>query len=62
MKRINAAIEMKIAKKPLCDNPNVQAVHELANKGLCKERSDGIAIVTLCVNRVQSYSLNGGVQ
>ena len=59
MKRINAAIEMMSEKSPC--NPNVQVVHELANKGLCKERSDGIAIVTLCVNRVQSYSLNGGV-
>ncbi len=28
------------------------------SKGRCKERSDGIAIVTLCVNRVHSYSRN----
>ena len=44
-------------KHPENDNPNVQDVRELAGSGCCKERSDGIAIVTLCVNRVQSQSL-----
>ena len=42
-------------KHPENDNPNVQTVHELAGSWHCKERSDGIAIVTLCVNRVRSY-------
>ena len=50
--------EANRVKSPLNSNPNVLCVHELMNKGLCKERSNGIAIVTLCVNRVQSYSLN----
>ena len=45
-------------KSPLNSNPNVLTVHELMDKGLCKERGDGIAIVTLCVNRVQSLSLS----
>ena len=44
-------------KSPLNSNPNVLCAHELMGKGCCKERSDGIAIVTLCVNRVQSQSL-----
>ena len=48
-------------KHPENDNPNVLCVHELAGSGCCKERSDGIAIVTLCVNRVQSYSLFSAV-
>ena len=48
---------MNDAKKPLNSNPNVHIVHELMGKWCCKERSDGIAIVTLCVNRVQSQSL-----
>ncbi len=43
-------------KHPENDNPNVLCVHELAGSGCCKERSDGIAIATLCVNRVQSQS------
>ena len=33
-------------KCPENDNPNVHVVHELAGSGHCKERSDGIAIVT----------------
>ncbi len=54
-------------KHPENDNPNVQGVRELAGSGCYKERSDGIAIVTLCVNRVQSQSLfsvveNGNIE
>ena len=49
---------MKSAEKPLEQQPYCANAHELMSKGLCKERSDEIAIVTLCVNRVQSYSLN----
>ena len=48
-------------KHPENDNPNVLYVHELPESGCCKERSDGIAIVTLCVNRVQSQSLFSAV-
>ena len=48
-------------KSPLNSNPNVLCVRELLGKGLCKERSDGIAIVTLCVNRVQSQSLKNKI-
>ena len=44
-------------KHPENGNPNVHIVHELTGSGCCKEHSDGIAIVTLCVNRVQSQSL-----
>ena len=44
-------------KRPENDNPNVYQIHELADSGRCKERSDGIAIATLFVNRVQSQSL-----
>ena len=47
---------MNDAKAPQNDNPNVQVVRELAGSGCRKERSDGIAIVTPCVNRVQSQS------
>ena len=48
-------------KSPLNSNPNILCVRELLGKGLCKERSDGIAIVTLCVNRVQSQSLKNKI-
>ncbi len=34
-------------KHPLNDNPNLLSVNELADKGCCKERNDGIAIATL---------------
>ena len=49
------AINRCITRKcPKSDNPNLLIVNEFADLGHCKERSDGIAIVTLCVNRVQS--------
>ena len=41
-------------KHPEERKPNVQLVRDLRNSGCCKERSDGIAIATLYVNRVQS--------
>ena len=44
-------------KNPSETKPNVQVVRDFGADGCCKERSDGIAIVTLCVNRVQSQSL-----
>ena len=45
-------------KHPENYNPNVQVVLDFGADGCCKERSDGIAIVTLCVNRVRGYSLS----
>ena len=44
-------------KHPSETKPNVHTVRDFGADGCCKERSDGIAIVTLCVNRVQCYSL-----
>ena len=43
-------------KCPENDNPNVHVVHELTGSGHCKERSDGIAIVTKSIaSKVSRY-------
>ena len=54
-------------KHPSETKPNVHVVRDFGADGCCKEQSDGIAIVTLCVNRVRSYSLfsvveNGNIE
>ena len=48
-------------EKPPNTDRSVLAVHDCLWWRCCKERSDGIAIVTLCVNRVQSQSLNSAL-
>ena len=44
-------------KHPSETKPNVHVVRDFGADECCKERSYGIAIVTLCVNRVRCYSL-----
>ena len=44
-------------KHPSETKPDIHVVRDFGADGCCKERSDGMAIVTLCVNRVHSYSL-----
>ena len=50
-------------QSPLSGNPNVHKVHELSIKGLCKERSDGRAIVTKSIasNAIRSIVRSGQI-
>ena len=54
---------IRARKSPLSGNPNVHIVHELSIKGLCKERSDGRAIVTKSIasNAIRSIVRSGQI-
>ena len=60
---LNKHIPCIRTQNPLSGNPNVHIVHELSIKGLCKERSDGRAIVTKSIasNAIRSIVRSGQI-
>ena len=60
---LNKHIPCIRTQTPLIGNPNVHIVHELSIKGLCKERSDGRAIVTKSIasNAIRSIVRSGQI-